>query len=100
MAGWRRAIELALSEEDVIRLSAVARSRAEPASRVERARILLAYWENPSPAMNSRRRISDLPGWSGEPIAGRVARERATSRLAADSATEPGAICCGALVCT
>src|SRR6516165_7853956 len=48
MAGWRRAIELALSEEDVIRLSAVARSRAEPASRVERARILLAYWENQS----------------------------------------------------
>src|SRR5215468_1064625 len=48
MAGWREAIELALSEEDVIRLSAVARSRAEPASRVERARILLAYWENQS----------------------------------------------------
>ena len=38
MAGWRQAIELALSEEDVTRLSAVARSRAEPASRVERAR--------------------------------------------------------------
>jgi hypothetical protein len=48
MAGWRQAIELALSEEDVIRLSAVARSRAEPASRVERARILLAYLENQS----------------------------------------------------
>src|SRR6516162_5949948 len=48
MAGWRQAIELALSEEDVIRLSAVARSRAEPASRVERARILLAYGEDRS----------------------------------------------------
>src|SRR6516165_4237108 len=48
MAGWRQAIELALSEEDVTRLSAVARSRAELASRVERARILLAYWENQS----------------------------------------------------
>ena len=48
MAGWRQAIELALSEEDVTRLSAVARSRTEPASRVERARILLAYWENQS----------------------------------------------------
>jgi hypothetical protein len=33
MAGWRRAIELALSEEDVTRLGAVARSRTEPASR-------------------------------------------------------------------
>ena len=46
MAGWRRAIELALSEEDVTRLGVVARSRTEPASRVERARILLAYWED------------------------------------------------------
>jgi hypothetical protein len=48
MAGWRKAIELALSEEDVTRLGAVARSRMEPASRVERARILLAYWEDRS----------------------------------------------------
>src|SRR5215468_10173251 len=48
MAGWRQAIELALSEEDVSRLGAVARSRAESASRVERARILLAYWEDRS----------------------------------------------------
>ena len=48
MAGWRQAIELALSEEDVARLGAVARSRTEPASRVERARILLAYWEDRS----------------------------------------------------
>jgi hypothetical protein len=43
MTGWRRTIELALSEEDVARLTAVARSRTEPASRVERARMLL--WE-------------------------------------------------------
>src|SRR5580698_3212711 len=48
MAGWRRAIELALSDEDVTSLGAVARSRTEPASRVERARILLAYWEDRS----------------------------------------------------
>ena len=48
MAGWRQAIELALSDEDVTRLGAVARSRTEPASRVERARILLAYWEDRS----------------------------------------------------
>jgi transposase len=48
MAGWRQAIELALSEEDVARLRAVARSRTEPASRVERARMLLAYREEPS----------------------------------------------------
>ena len=48
MAGWRRAFELALSEEDVRKLNAVARSRTEPASRVERARMLLAYREDPS----------------------------------------------------
>src|SRR5580704_12616206 len=48
MAGWRQAIELALSDADVTRLGAVARSRTEPASRVERARILLAYWEDRS----------------------------------------------------
>ena len=45
MAGWRRAIELAIGEEDLASLSAIARSRTEPASRVERARMLLAYRE-------------------------------------------------------
>ena len=48
MAGWRQAFELGLSEEDVAKLNAVARSRTEPASRVERARMLLAYHEDPS----------------------------------------------------
>jgi transposase len=48
MAGWRRAVELALSEADVRKLNAAARSRTEPASRVERARMLLAYREDPS----------------------------------------------------
>ncbi len=45
MAGLRRAIELAIGEEDLAR--AIARSPSEPASRVERARMLLAY-RNPS----------------------------------------------------
>src|SRR5260221_698729 len=48
MAGWRRAIELAIGEEDLAALRAIARSRTVPASRVERARMLLAYRENPS----------------------------------------------------
>ena len=48
MAGWRQAFELAFSEEDVRKLNAVARSRTEAASRVERARMLLAYREDPS----------------------------------------------------
>src|ERR1700736_2727780 len=48
MAAWRRAIELSLGEADTAKLRSIAQSRAEPASRVERARILLAYREDPS----------------------------------------------------
>jgi transposase len=48
MTAWRRAVELALESEDVARLTSIARSRTEPASRVERAKMLLAYWEDPS----------------------------------------------------
>ena len=40
MAGWRQVIELAIGEEDLATLRAVARSRTEPASRVERAKML------------------------------------------------------------
>jgi len=48
MAAWRQAIELALGETDVAALSAIARSRTDPANRVERARMLLAYRDEPS----------------------------------------------------
>jgi transposase len=48
MAAWRRAIELSLGDEDWAKLRSIAQSRTEPASRVERARILLAYREDPS----------------------------------------------------
>jgi transposase len=48
MAAWRRAIELSLAEADLERLKAIAQSRTEPASRVERARIVLGYWKDPS----------------------------------------------------
>ena len=48
MAAWRRAIELSLGEADTAKLRSIAQSRTEPASRVERARILLAYREDPS----------------------------------------------------
>jgi Winged helix-turn helix len=48
MAAWRRAIEWALEEEDTAKLRSIAQSRTEPAIRVERARILLAYREDPS----------------------------------------------------
>jgi transposase len=48
MAAWRRAIELSLGDADVKRLKSIAQSRTEPASRVERARILLSYRESSS----------------------------------------------------
>src|ERR1700751_3808211 len=48
MAAWRRAIELSRGDEDTAKLRSIAQSRTETASRVERARILLAYRENPS----------------------------------------------------
>jgi hypothetical protein len=43
MAAWRRAIELSLEDADLEKLKSIAQSRTEPASRVERARILLTY---------------------------------------------------------
>src|SRR4030081_1320280 len=48
MAGWRRGVELAMTDEEAERLKALSRSRTEPASRVSRAAMLLAYRENPS----------------------------------------------------
>src|SRR3982074_416394 len=48
MATWRQALEVAMTDEDVARLTALSRSRTEPASRVQRAQMLLAYRENPS----------------------------------------------------
>jgi transposase len=48
MAGWRQVVELAMTEEEIETLTALSRSRTEPASRVSRAAMLLAYRENPS----------------------------------------------------
>lgn len=48
MAAPRLVVELVLGDEDVANLAAIARSRTEPAARVERARLLLAYRDNPS----------------------------------------------------
>src|ERR1700741_1076435 len=48
MATWRQALEVVMTDEDVGRLVTISRSRPEPASRVSRAQMLLAYRENPS----------------------------------------------------
>jgi transposase len=48
MAAPRLVVDLTIEDEDMTRLMAVVRSRTEPASRVERARMLLAYRDDPS----------------------------------------------------
>src|SRR6201993_1739522 len=48
MTAWRQAIELSIGDEDVAGVVLITRSRTEPASRVDRARMLLAYRENAS----------------------------------------------------
>ena len=48
MAAPRRVIEISIEHEDLVQLEAIARSRTEPACRVGRARILLAYRTDPS----------------------------------------------------
>ncbi|MGH7190932.1 MAG: IS630 family transposase [Acetobacteraceae bacterium] len=48
MAAPRRISDLAIGEEELAELETIARSRTEPAGRVCRARILLAYREDPS----------------------------------------------------
>ena len=48
MAAPRKVVEISIGDEALARLAAIGRSRTEPASRVERARILLRYHENPS----------------------------------------------------
>jgi len=48
MAAPRRVIDISIEADDLARLERIARSRTEPASWVERARILLAYRADPS----------------------------------------------------
>jgi transposase len=48
MAAARKVVELSISGSDLAELQSIARSRTEPASRVERARILLRYRDDPS----------------------------------------------------
>ena len=43
MAGWRRVVELAMTCEEIERLTALSRSRTEPASQELQAQMLLAY---------------------------------------------------------
>jgi transposase len=48
MATSRSSIKLTINKVDLAQLESIARSRTEPAGRVERSRILLAYRQDPS----------------------------------------------------
>jgi len=48
MAAPRRIVDISIGEEELALLVAITRSRTEPACRVERARMLLAYQADPS----------------------------------------------------
>jgi transposase len=48
MAAQRKVVEITIDAADAAKLQSIARSRTEPASRVERARILLHYRDDPS----------------------------------------------------
>ena len=48
MSAPRRVIEISIEPDGLSRLESIARSRTEPSSRVERARILPAYRADPS----------------------------------------------------
>ena len=47
MVAWRRGFALIVEDEDLAKLRTIARSRSEPANRVQRAQMLLAYRDNP-----------------------------------------------------
>ena len=48
MTGLRRVIALRIGKADLAKLKSIARSRTESAGRVERARMLVAYRQDPS----------------------------------------------------
>src|ERR1019366_6481475 len=86
MAAPRLVVELTIGGEDVTTLMAIARSRTEPASRVERARMLLAYRDEPSFFAVGR-----LLGVHHQTVQGCIERAAAFGPLAAlDDSARPG----------
>ena len=47
MAAARQIVELVIGRKELAALRSIARSRSEPAARVERACVMLAYRDNP-----------------------------------------------------
>jgi hypothetical protein len=84
MAGWRRAVELAMTDEGIETLTALSRSRTEPARRVSRAAMLLRQLP-----CRARRRVQivdgerqpNLPPQSGATESTQTAQEGQTPEL-------------------
>jgi transposase len=86
MATSRRSIKLTINKADLAKLESIARSRTEPAGRVERSRILLAYRQDPSFYA-----VGQAMGLHAQTVQRCIERAKAEGALAAlDERVRPG----------
>jgi transposase len=86
MATSRRSIKLTINKADLAQLESIARSRTEPAGRVERSRILLAYRQDPSFYA-----VGQTMGLHAQTVQRCIERAKAEGALAAlDERARPG----------
>ncbi|MGH6801429.1 MAG: IS630 family transposase [Methylocella sp.] len=86
MATSRRSIKLTINRADLAQLESIARSRTEPAGRVERSRILLAYRQDPSFYA-----VGQTMGLHAQTVQRCIERAKAEGALAAlDERARPG----------
>lgn len=86
MATSRRSINLTINKPDLAQLESIARSRTEPAGRVERSRIVLAYRQDPSFYA-----VGQAMGLHAQTVQRCIERAKAEGALAAlDERARPG----------
>ena len=86
MATSRHSIKLTINKADLAQLKSIARSRTEPAGRVERSRILLAYRQDPSFYA-----VGQTMGLHAQTVQRCIERAKAEGALAAlDERARPG----------
>jgi transposase len=86
MATSRRSIKLTINKADLAQIGSIARSRTEPAGRVERSRILLAYRQDPS-----FHAVGQTMGLHAQTVQRCIERAKAEGALAAlDERARPG----------
>ena len=86
MATSRRPIKLTINKADLAQIELIARSRTEPAGRVERSRILLAYRQDPSFYA-----VGQTMGLHAQTVQRCIERAKAEGALAAlDQRARPG----------